>query len=99
MTKVIKRFSKFTAEMQDLIYDLYSSGGLERTSFPYQNEISQGVIYEEDDQLFLIPVSSITEYRSGSSAADDDDDDDDNTDDVIDEVDAEDDSDVDTDEE
>ena len=82
MKKVIKRFSKFSAEQQELIYDLYADGKLERTSFPYQGEISLGVIYEgEDDELFLIPVSSIAANKI-SSAQDDDEEDTDNDSDM-----------------
>lgn len=81
MKKVIKRFSKFSAEQQEMIYDLYADGNLERTSFPYQGEISLGVIYEgEDDELYLIPVSSITADKLSSSQDEDEEDNNDDSD-------------------
>lgn len=84
MSKVIKGFSKFTADMQELIYDLYASGDLERASFPYQGELCQGVIYQNDEHMFLIPVSTITAFKASSSEDDDDDDDDRDEDEAMD---------------
>lgn len=92
MNRVIKDFAKFDESTQDEIYAAYSEGELERTSFPFKGEISEGVIYKADETHYLIPRSSIIAGRAGSSEdLDDDDDVDDDDDDTLD-------GDIDTDE-
>ena len=82
MRKVIKGFGKFQESRQEEIYDLYSDGHLKRATFPFQGEISEGVIFEgeegDEEVIYLIPVSTIK--ASKFSTADDDDDDDDDSD-------------------
>ncbi|MEJ6583008.1 MAG: hypothetical protein QNL61_11055 [Crocinitomicaceae bacterium] len=82
MNRVIKDFAKFDDSTQEEIYAAYSEGELERTSFPFKGEISEGVIYKKDENHYLIPRSSIIAGKAGSSEdLDDDDDDDDDVDD------------------
>ncbi len=85
MNRVIKDFAKFDDATQEDIYAAYSEGELERTSFPFKGEISEGVIYKADETHYLIPRSSIIAGRAGSSEdLDDDDDDVDDDDDTMD---------------
>ena len=85
MNRVIKDFAKFDDSTQEDIYAAYSDGELERTSFPFKGEISEGVIYKKDETHYLIPRSSIIAGKAGSSEdLDDDDDDDVDDDDTID---------------
>lgn len=81
MNRVIKDFAKFDDSTQEDIYAAYSEGVLERTSFPFKGEISEGVIFKTDETHYLIPRSSIIAGRAGSAEDLDDDDDDDNDDD------------------
>ncbi|MDP5099271.1 MAG: hypothetical protein NWQ27_04710 [Crocinitomicaceae bacterium] len=81
MNRVIKDFAKFDDSTQEDIYAAYSDGELERTSFPFKGEISEGVIYKTDETHYLIPRSSIIAGKAGSSEDLDDDDDDDDVDD------------------
>lgn len=90
MNRVIKDFAKFDDSTQEDIYAAYSEGELERTSFPFKGEISEGVIYKTDETHYLIPRTSIIAGRAGS-AEDLDDDNDDDDDDTMD-------GDIDTDE-
>ena len=90
MIRVIKDYSKFHGTLQEEIYSKYSEGDLERTTFPYKGAIADGVIFQSDDAIYLIPISTIVAGRAGSSEDLDDDDDDDDDDDLEDvEVDAE----------
>ncbi len=81
MNRVIKDFAKFDDSTQEDIYAAYSEGELERTSFPFKGEISEGVIYKTDEIHYLIPRSSIIAGKAGSSKDLEDDDDDDHDDD------------------
>ena len=80
MSKVIKDFAKFNDNMQEDIYALFSEGSLERATFPFKGEITDGVIYQFDEFTYLIPTNSIKSSKMAS--ADDDDDDDRDMDDV-----------------
>ena len=75
MNRVIKDFAKFDDSTQEDIYASYSEGELERTSFPFKGEISEGVIYKTEETHYLIPRSSIIAGKAGSSEDLDDDDD------------------------
>lgn len=77
MSKVIKDFAKFNDNMQEEIYALFSEGSLERASFPFKGEITDGVIYQLDEFTYLIPTNSIKSSKMASSDDDDNDDDDD----------------------
>ena len=77
MNRVIKKFSKLPLKLQEEIYEGFSEGELARTSFPYQGNIVDGVIFQTEDTVYLIPLSTVIEVKSGSSADMDDDDDDD----------------------
>lgn len=84
MNRVIKDYSKLPADLQEEVYVEYSERGLERTSFPYKGNITDGVIFKGDDVIYLIPISTIIAGRSGSSDDLDDDDDDQSSDDDVD---------------
>lgn len=86
MNRVIKGFGKFSEAMQEEIYALFQEGELERAKFPFQGEISDGVIFVDDDTTYLIPVSTIKASRFSSAADDDKDDVDDPEEDDLDMV-------------
>lgn len=75
MNRVIKNYSKLHHSLREEIYEGYSEGDLERTSFPYQGKLVDGVIYKSEDCVYLVPISTIVAGRSGSSDDIDDDDD------------------------
>lgn len=85
MNRVIKDFAKFDDSTQEDIYAAYLEGELERTSFPFKGEISEGVIYKTEETHYLIPRASIIAGRAGSAEdLEDDDDIDDDDDDTLD---------------
>lgn len=75
MSKVIKDFAKFNDNMQEEIYALFSEGSLERATFPFKGEITDGVIYQLDEFTYLIPTNSIKSSKMATSDEEDDDDD------------------------
>ena len=75
MSKVIKDFAKFNDSMQEDIYALFSEGSLERATFPFKGEITDGVIYQLDEFTYLIPTNSIKSSKMATSDDEDDDDD------------------------
>ena len=86
MNRVIKDYTKIDKDLQEEIYEAFSQGGLERTTFPFRGAIAEGVIYKGEDITYLIPLSTVVKGKAGS-AKDIDDDDDDNDSDDLDEVD------------
>lgn len=92
MSKVIKDFAKFDDGLQEEIYAAFSEGSLERATFPFRGEITDGVIFKMDDFTYLIPTNSIKSSKMASADdLDDNDDDDGDIEDVdIDENDIED---------
>ncbi len=93
MNKVIKSFEKFNDDQQEAIYDLYLGGNLEKASFPFKGEIEEGVIYDDDENIYLIPASTIKASKL-STSDDNDDDDDDDVDGIEDDVEVMEDDDV-----
>lgn len=90
MSKVIRAFEKLNKHLQMDLYSAYSEGELERTVFPYKGDLTEGVIYKEEEDTYLVPISSIVAMMS-DLADDDDDDDDGSSDDVeVDELDDDD---------
>ncbi|MFZ9027682.1 MAG: hypothetical protein ACO2Z9_01640 [Crocinitomicaceae bacterium] len=75
MSKVIKDFAKFNDNMQEEIYALFSEGSLERATFPFKGEITDGVIYQMDEFTYLIPTNSIKSSKMASSNDEDEDED------------------------
>jgi len=59
VNRVIRSFSKFDSSTKELIYSAFSEGELERTTFPYQGSIVEGVIYKTEEALLLIPIKTI----------------------------------------
>lgn len=84
MNRVIKDYAKLHSTIQDDVYEAYSEGDLSRTTFPYKGQMADGVLYEHEDAIYLIPISTIVAGRAGSSSDLDDDDDDNDTDDTAD---------------
>jgi hypothetical protein len=74
MSGIIKSFTKLHPSLRDEVYSGYSDGDLERTPFPYKGNIVDGLIYDSEDIVYLIPISTIIAGRSGSSDDLDDDD-------------------------
>ena len=64
MKKVIKAFKKLNKSVQNELYIDYSEGELERTVFPYNGDLEEGVIYKTEDCVYLVPISSIIEVKS-----------------------------------
>lgn len=67
MNRVIKSYSKLHSSLRDEIYMGYSEGEFERTSFPYNGKVEDGIICQYDDVVYLIPISTIIAGRAGSS--------------------------------
>lgn len=84
MNRVIKDYAKLHSTVQEDVYDAYSEGDLRRTTFPYKGQMADGVLYEHEDVIYLIPISTIVAGRAGSSSDLDDDDDDNDSDDTSD---------------
>lgn len=76
MNRVIRGFSKLSPKLREEVYNDFSEGDIERISFPYQGKIVDGIIYNYDDVVYLIPISTIIAGKAGSSEDLDDDDDD-----------------------
>lgn len=64
MKKVIKAFKKLSKSDQSELYMDYSEGELERTVFPYNGDLEEGVIYKTEECIYLVPISSIIELKS-----------------------------------
>lgn len=64
MKKVIKAFKKLSKSVQNELYLDYSEGELERTVFPYNGDLEEGVLFKTDDCIYLVPISSIIEMKS-----------------------------------
>ncbi len=78
MKKVIKAFKKLSKGDQNELYSDYSAGELERTMFPYNGNLEQGVLFKTEECIYLVPISSIVEMKS--SVGDEEEDEDENTD-------------------
>lgn len=65
MKKVIKSFKKLSASIQSDLYADYSEGELERTVFPYNGNMEEGVLFQTEDCIYLVPISSIVEAKFG----------------------------------
>ncbi len=74
MNRIINSYTKLHPSLRDVIYSGYSDGELERTSFPYKGNIVDGLIYDSEEVVYLIPISTIIAGRTGSSDDLDDDD-------------------------
>ena len=59
MKRTIKCFQDFTNIQQTQIYKLFESGELERVRFPFQNDIADGVIFNQEEIMYLIPLKGI----------------------------------------
>ena len=64
MKKVIKAFKKLSKSDQSELYMDYSEGELERTVFPYNGDLEEGVIYKTEECIYLVPISSIIAVKS-----------------------------------
>lgn len=64
MKKVIKAFKKLSKSDQNELYMDYSEGELERTVFPYNGGLEEGVLYKTEECVYLVPISSIIEVKS-----------------------------------
>lgn len=74
MSKVIRSFVKFDSSDKDTIFNDYSEGELERTSFPYQGKLVDGIIFIKEESTYLVPISTIVSGKAGSSKDLDDED-------------------------
>lgn len=59
MPNLIKKFSHFNNKQQELIIELYNSGNLKSIQFTLKEKISDGLIYEDLNNTYIIPKSSL----------------------------------------
>lgn len=59
MKRVIREMSKFSRAEARIILDAYKEQELESTTFPHKGELVDGVIYRQEDALYLIPILSV----------------------------------------
>ena len=59
MKKTIKRFQDFKNIQQVNIYKLFQNGELERVKFPFESILADGVIFNHEGIMYLIPLKSI----------------------------------------
>ena len=64
MKKIIKAFKNLSKSTQNELYLEFSEGALERTIFPYNGDLEEGVIYKTEEFVYLVPISSIFEVKS-----------------------------------
>jgi len=64
MKKVIKPFKNLTKSDQTELYMNYSEGQLERTVFPFNGGLEEGVIFKTEVCVYLVPISSIIDRKS-----------------------------------
>lgn len=63
MANFIKKYSQFNQKYQDLIIDLFNSGNLKSIQFPFKGKISDGFIYEDQKNTYIIPKFSIPNFN------------------------------------
>lgn len=63
MKKVIRQFKALNKDLQSKVYYEYTNHNLEKTVFPLNGKLVEGVIYSDEKNKYLIPVLSIIEYR------------------------------------
>ena len=59
MKRAIKEMSKFSRKTAEGILEAYRRNELESITFPHKGELVDGVIWREDDALYLIPIKSV----------------------------------------
>lgn len=59
MKRVIKGLESFKKHQMEEIIQLYIDGELERSVFPYKGDFTEGVLFKEDEVIYLIPIDSI----------------------------------------
>ena len=64
MKKIIKAFKKLSKSDQSELYRHYIEGELERSVFPYNGDLEDGVIYKTKECVYLVPIFSIIEVKS-----------------------------------
>lgn len=64
MKKIIKSFKNLKKDLQEDLYRCYSEGELERAVFPYNGTLEQGVLYTDNEVVYLVPISSIIASKS-----------------------------------
>ena len=64
MKKIIKSFKNLKKDLQEDLYRSYSEGELERAVFPYNGMLEQGVLYADNEVIYLVPISSIIASKS-----------------------------------
>lgn len=67
MKKVIKAFRNLNKANQNELYSDYTLGELERTIFPFNGGLEEGVIFKTEACVYLVPISSIVEVKVGGS--------------------------------
>lgn len=59
MSNLIKKFSQFNYKQQELIIELINSDSLKNIQFTLKGKISDGLIYEDLNNTYIIPKSSL----------------------------------------
>lgn len=63
MKKVVKLYKALNKSLQKKVYEGYIDNSLEKTVFPFNGNLVEGVLYTDGNNKYLIPVSSIKEFR------------------------------------
>ena len=63
MKRVIREMSKFSRKEAEAILDAYQSNELETTTFPFKGDLVDGVIWREEQALYLIPIKSVNAMK------------------------------------
>ena len=61
LERAIRMYPKPIGRFHILLGQMYiENGELERVRFPFQNDIADGVIFNQDEIIYLIPINGIT---------------------------------------
>lgn len=63
MKNVMKKFYDLPGGVQVEMRSRLKDGELERMSFPYKGELTEGVIFLKEEVRYLIPLSSIPSVK------------------------------------
>jgi len=59
MKRAIREMSKFSSKEIEIILEAYRRNELESAIFPFKGKLVDGVIWRQEDALFLIPIKSV----------------------------------------
>jgi hypothetical protein len=65
MGKLIRSFKNLSKNQQNRIVEALELGELERTVFPYKGVLQDGIIFQDEGNTYLIPISSFSGFKPG----------------------------------